>query len=87
MNDFAWRKSPLTSFKGLGQHLNRFADDNTSDHHTVSAPPTNHLGILGVVTVLVTAAWRDLCVDSETLHHDEGVNGLFLLRLFREGTP
>jgi uncharacterized protein (TIGR03663 family) len=38
------------------------------------------------VTVLVAATWLRLyALALKPLHHDEGVNGLFLLRLFREG--
>lgn len=57
------------------------------DHHTgLLHRLRNHFGILGVVTVLVTAAWvRLYALTLKPLHHDEGVNGLFLLKLFREG--
>ena len=41
--------------------------------------------IADAVVLLVAAALRLYALSLKPLHHDEGVNGLFLLRLFREG--
>ena len=46
----------------------------------------NRLRTIGdAVVLLVAAALRLYALSLKPLHHDEGVNGLFLLRLFREG--
>jgi uncharacterized protein (TIGR03663 family) len=57
------------------------------DHHTGHQRcGRNRLKIAVEVTVLVAATWLRLyALALKPLHHDEGVNGLFLLRLFREG--
>lgn len=46
----------------------------------------NRLSVLSEAAVLVAAAGLRLyALALKPLHHDEGVNGLFLLKLFREG--
>ena len=38
-----------------------------------------------IAVLLVAAFWRLYALDLKPLHHDEGVNGFFLLRLLRDG--
>jgi uncharacterized protein (TIGR03663 family) len=57
------------------------------DHHKVQLRcGRNRFKIATEVTLLATATWLRLyALALKPLHHDEGVNGFFLLRLFREG--